>query len=217
MRNKYKPAKIITFLTILVTFIFVFTTVATAFHDSRGIVLHEEDEATSSANKKSKGHKDRDELKDRLSHVKLKVCEKREASIQKRSTKLVTRVENIQNRFDRIVEKVDSYYIDVLMPKGIEIENYNLLLDNINQNRVAVAAKLGVAESVANNFTCEGENPKGQLKQFRTDMKGVISALLGYKKAVVNLIVAVRTKAKNIKSPVATSSAEPATGSAETE
>ncbi|MCH7541656.1 hypothetical protein IH981_02680 [Patescibacteria group bacterium] len=214
MINKYKPTKLITFLTFLVTFLFVFTTIATAVHDSRGSVLQEADTATPSADKKPKG---RDKLKNRLSQIKLKVCEKREASIQKRSTRLAAKAENIQKRFDRIIEKVDTYYIDVLLLKDVEIDNYDALLANVEENRVASATKLGAAESTASNFTCEGEDPKGQVKQFRTDMKAVISALQGYKKSVVNLIVAVRTKAKNVKSPVATDSAKPATGSAEPE
>jgi hypothetical protein len=46
-------------------------------------------------------------------------------------------------------------------------------------------------------------------------MKGVIGALQGYKKTVINLLVAVKTKGKNIKSPVATESAKPATPSAD--
>lgn len=211
MSNKYRPAKLITFLTFLITFLFVFTTIATTFAYSQGRVLQETDTATDSAKKKPKG---RDKLENRLSQIKLKVCEKREASIQKRSTRLVAKAENIQKRFDRIAEKVDTYYIDVLMLKDVEIENYDELLANVEENRVAAATKLGAAESTASNFTCEGEDPKDQVKQFRTDMKGVISALKGYKKAVVNLIVAVRTKAKNIKAPVATGSAEPATDSA---
>ena len=214
MRKNYNSAKLITFLTILVTFLFVFTTIATTFAYSRGRVLQETDTATPSADKKPKG---RDKLANRLSQIKLKICEKREASIQKRSTRLVAKSVNIQKRFDRIIEKVDTYYIDVLLLKDVEIDNYDALLANVEENRVASATKLGAAESTASNFTCEGEDPKGQVKQFRTDMKAVISALQGYKKSVVNLIVAVRTKAKNIKSPVATDSAKPATGSAEPE
>ena len=212
MISKYKPAKLITFLTLLVTFLFVFTTIATAFTISQGRVVQEENTATSSANGKAKG---RDKMKDRLSEIKLKVCEKKEASVKKRSTKIVARAANIQERFDRIIEKVDTYYIDVLATKGVEIDNYSDLLNNIEANRTASAAALGVAESTASNFTCEGVDPKGQVGQFKTDMQGVISALQGYKKSVVNLIVAVRTKGKNVKDPVATSSAEPATESAQ--
>ena len=47
-------------------------------------------------------------------------------------------------------------------------------------------------------------------------MKSAISALKNYKKSVVNLIVDVRTKANDVKDPVATSSAKLATSSADT-
>lgn len=209
-----RPARLITFLTIFLIFAFIFSTFAFAINNSRPRVLKETDTATDSAKGKGKA-KGRDKLQNRLTEVKLKVCEKKESSIQKRSTKLVAKAENIQTRFDRIIEKVDTYYVDVLTPKDVVIENYDDLLANIEENRRAAATALGVSESTAENFTCEGENPKDQLKQFRTDMKGVISSLKGYRKAVVNLIVAVRTKAKNIKQPVATGSAEIATDSAE--
>lgn len=214
--NNYKSARVITFLSIVLTFLFVFATVATAFHTSRGNVLQETDTATDSAKPKGKA-KGRDKMKDRLSEVKLKVCEKKESSIQKRSTKLVERADKIQAKIDTVIAKVDTYYIDVLSPKGVEIDNYSDLLANVEENRVVVATALGLAESNAENFNCEGVNPKNHLKEFKDDMKAAISALKNYKKSVVNLIVAVRTKAKNIKDPVATSSANTATSSAETE
>lgn len=213
MFSYIKSAKLITLLSIFLIFAFVFSTFAFASHSR---LLGETDTATKSAKGKAKG---RDKLKNRLTQVKLKVCDKKESSIKKRSEKLVAKADKIQTRFDRIIERVDNYYVDVLVPKDVEVENYSDLLANIEDNRRATATALGVAESTAENFTCEGKNPKEQIGQFRTDMKGVISALKGYKKSVVNLIVAVRTKGKNIKEsqPVATSSAQTATESAGTE
>lgn len=204
MTNSYGPAKLIIFLSILLTFLFIFTTVATAFSVSRGSVLQETDTATDSAKPKGKG---RDKMKDRLTEVKLKICEKKEASIQKRSTNLAGRADKIQAKIDTAVEKVDTYYVDVLIPKGVEIENYSALLANIEENRLVTAAALGLAESNAENFNCAGVDPKNQLKEFKGDMKTVIGALKNYKKSVVNLIVSVRTKGENLKDPVATSSA----------
>ncbi len=215
MLSQLRSAKLITFVTFAVIFAFVFTTLAAATPKPNSNSQGKAKTATDSA--KGKG-KRRDKLENRLTEVKLKVCEKKEASIQKRSTKMVAKAEDIQIRFDRIVEKVDDYYVDVLSP-DVEIETYSDLLQIIEDYRRAAANNLGVAESTAENFTCEGENPKDQLKQFRTDVKVVISSLQGYRKAVVNLIVAVRTKGKNIKEsePVATDSAKPATESADTE
>ena len=215
MLTQVRSARLITFLVFFLIFVFVFSTLVFASHQPNHNPAGQTKTATDSA-KKAKG---RDKLENRLTEVKLKVCEKKEASIQRRSTKLAERAANIQTRFDRIIEKVDAYYVDKLVPAGVEIENYSDLLENIEDHRRASATALGAAESTAGNFTCEGENPKDQLKQFRTDMKFVISSLQSYKKSVVNLLVAVRTKAKNIKEsqPVATGSAQPATGSAEQE
>ena len=211
-----KPAKLIIFVTFALIFAFAFAALVSAAHNPNHNSAKPSNTATDSAKGKAKG---RDKLENRLSEVKLKVCEKKESSIQKRSTKLVAKADKIQTRFDRIIEKVDTYYVDKLVPNGIEIENYSDLLANIEDHRRAGATALGIAESTADNFTCEGENPKKQIGQFRDDMKGVIGALQEYKKSVVNLIVAVRTKGKNIKEsqPVATSSAEVATDSAKTE
>lgn len=218
MFTHVRSAKLVSLISIFLVLAFIFSTIAFAAPKFRSQVLPETDTATDSAKGKGKA-KGRDKLENRLTEIKLKVCEKKESSISKRSEKLVAKADNIQIRFDRIIEKVDTYYVDVVVPKGVEIENYSDLLANIEDHRRATANAVGVAGSTADNFTCEGENPKDQLKQFRTDMKGVISALKGYKTSVVNLIVAVRTKAKNIKEsePVATDSAKPATDSAGTE
>ena len=218
MTNSYKPAKLIIFLSILLAFLFLFTTIAAALNHSQGVVDQDTDTATATAtdSAKPKG-KGRDKMKDRLSEVKLKVCEKKEASIQKRSTSLAGRADKIQAKIDNAVEKVDTYYVGVLTPKGVEIENYSDLLANIEENRVAAASALGLAENNAENFNCEGVDPKSHLGEFKDDMRTAIATLKNYKKSVVNLIVAVRTRAKNLKDPVATSSAEPATSSAVTE
>ena len=208
VRNKIKTAKLITVLFILVSFIFVSTSFAVAVQNSNPQAPGQV--ATPSAKLKV-----RDKLTNRLDEVKLKVCQKKQATIRNRSRKLVQRAENIQSRFNRIVEKVDEYYVDKVLPAGVEINNYDQMLDRIDEKRAVVASSLGLAGSTADNFDCEGRNPKEQLKQFGTDMHVAIGALKDYKKSVIDLLVAVRTKAKNIKSPVATGSAQPATGSAE--
>ena len=207
MSTHAKPAKLIIFVTFAIIFAFAFAALVSAAHKPNHNSAKPSNTATASAKGKAKG---RDKLENRLTEVKLKVCEKKESSIQKRSTKLVAKADKIQTRFDRIIEKVDAYYVDKLVPKDIEIENYSDLLANIEDHRRASATALGVAESTADNFTCEGEDPEKQIGQFRDDMKGIISALQGYKKSVVNLIVAVRTKGKNIQEsqPVASSYAQ---------
>jgi chromosome segregation ATPase len=203
MGSQMKLAKPITIITISLTFIFIFTSLAGAFYHLpsrvKGVTV-----ATPSSQKKENA---REQLKNRLTEVKLKVCKQREAAIQNRSQRLAQRAKSIQNRFDRIVGRVDEFYVEKVVLKAGEIENYTRLKARIEEKRRAVAAALGVAENTAKSFACQGENPKGQLQQFRTDMAGVIKALKEYKKAVIDLLVAVKTKFKNVKTPVVTGSA----------
>ena len=211
MRDKLKTAKPVSLLVIALTFLFVFSSLVSAIYFPLPRIKGET-VATPSAQAKGKT---RDKLKNRLTEVKLKVCKKKESVIKKRSTKLVQRAENIQSRFDRIVTRADEFYVEKVVPKAGEIKGYGKLLDRIEETRAAVASSLGLAKSSANNFNCEGINPKEQIKQFRSDMQVVIIALKDYKKAVIDLLVAVKTKGKNIKTPTATESAEPTTGPTE--
>jgi hypothetical protein len=210
VRSKFRPTKLITFLSIFVIFAFVFVSFAGAITSRQPTVLPADKKATPSA--KPKG---RDKMKDRLTEVKLKVCEKKEATIQRRSTRLVGKVEKILSNFDRIVQKVDDFYVDKVVPKVGEMENYEQLLNKNGAKRQEVYVALGAATETANNFTCEGVDPKDQIKQFRVEMKSVTQALKEYKHTIIDYLVAVKTKAKNIRERTATKSAEPATSSAE--
>lgn len=210
MRSKFRPTKLITFVSIFVIFAFVFVSFVSAITPSQPRVLPATKKATPSA--KAKG---RDKMKDRLTEVKLKICEKKETTIQRRSTRLVVKVEKVLSNFDRIVQKVDDFYVDKVVPKIGEMENYKQLSNKNEAKRQEVYVALGAGTETANNFTCEGVNPKDQIKQFRVEMQSVVQALKEYKHAIIDYLVAVKTKAKNIKERTATKSAEPATSSAE--
>ena len=212
MRSKFKPTKLITFVSTFVIFAFVFVSFVSAITPSQPRVLPAAKKATKAAQIKNKN---RNNLENRLGEVKLKVCVKKEANVQKRSQKLVQRTEKIVSNFDRIAQRVDDFYIDKLLPAGFEIDNYEQLLNNLENKRRDVDSALGVAKGTAGSFSCEGVDPKGQVKQFRGDMQGVVVALKDYKKAIINYLVTVKTKAKNFKAETATSSAEPATDSAQ--
>lgn len=207
-----KPAKLITAVTISLILIFAFSSVVGAHHFSVSRVLNETD-ATSSASKKEEKKALRQE---KLEVKKLKVCERVESKINKRSVKMVTKAENMITRFDKISGKVKDYYTNKLLPKGGTIDNYEALVADVAAHEAAVNDAVANAQSGISSFDCDANDPKGRLSNFKVDMKSVIAALKDYRTTVVNLLVAVRTKGKNIKSPGATSSAEPTT-SAETQ
>jgi len=224
---KINPTKFLTvFLSLFLVFSFVFTaSVFARFEFERPRVLHGEDQATSSATKREQAlqrvhdrlEKLQEKFEARLEARAERLCERVEAKITKRSDQLVNRAHRMTDRFDKIAERVKEYYTEKLIPLEATIDNYNALVADVTAKGVAVDEALENAESSIDEFDCNGDTPKGVLTLFREDMKSVIAALKEHRTAVVNLIVAVRTKGKNIKSPGATESAEPATGSAQPE
>ena len=211
MISVLKPAKFITAVTVLLILLFAFSTVVSARHFSVSRVFNDNSNATSSASKKE----ERTALKqEKLEARKLKFCEKVESRINTRSVKMVTKAESMITRFDKIAGKVKDYYTNKLLPKGGTIDNYDALVADVAAHEAAVNEVVANAQSGISSFDCEANDPKGQLHNFKVDMKAVITTLKDYRKSVVNLLVAVRTKGKNIKTSEATGSSEPATSSA---
>lgn len=202
MLRKIKATKPITLVSLLLIFLFLFTSVVVAVEGpvklQTKLVAQNSQNTATSAGKKA-----------HLDQVKLKICQKKQAGIQKRSQNLVRRGNLIFSRFDRIVERVKQYYNNRLVPKDLTIENYDLMLANIEANKTTVKEALSTAENAAKAFDCSSDDPKGQIHTFRVEMTNVIRALKEYKKSVIDFLVAVRTKGKNIKTPTATPSATP--------
>lgn len=139
----------------------------------------------------SKAGNKRSLLKVRLDEVKLKICQIKEKVIVKRSDKMVEHANRIIAVFDSIVTRVTNYYQSRLVSQGRTLSNYDSLLLTIQSKRNAITPLIEAAQTDAANFKCDGDDPKGQLEQFKQDIKAVIPGLKAYKIAVRNLIVAV--------------------------
>ena len=149
--------------------------------------------------------------KTRLTEAKLKACEAREDAIKKRATRLTQLVTNMEGKFAKHANRVEEYYTSKVVPSGKTVVNYDSLVADIDAKKAAVQAAISTAQNDANNFSCEGTDPKGQLTQFRKDIQAVKRALKDYRTSIKNLIVAVRsvtgaTERENKGSPKPTSS-----------
>jgi peptidoglycan hydrolase CwlO-like protein len=145
----------------------------------------------------------------RLADAKLKACQNREAAITKRSTQLAKTASNIQEKFDAIATRVETYYTAKAVPAGKTISNYDALVAEIATKKTAVQTALTTVQTSAAAFSCTSDDPKRQLTQFRTDMQAVKKDLQGYRTAIKNLIVAIRSatgKTESSASPKASTS-----------
>ena len=135
----------------------------------------------------------RQQAQNRLTEAKLKVCQAKENAIKKRTEQLTKLATNMQEKFDAIAGRVQEYYTSKVVPSGKTVVNYDSLVADIQAKKGAVQTALTTAQNNAGAFACDGNDPKGQLTQFKDDMRAVKSALKDYRTSIKNLIVAVRS------------------------
>lgn len=130
-------------------------------------------------------------LKIRLDQAKLRVCQVKEKIITNRSNNMVNHVNRLITVFDSIVTRIQNYYLTRLVPQGKTLANYDALILDIQTNKNVLTPLLETIQADVTNFKCDGDDPKGQLDQFKEDMHAVIAGLKAYKTSIRNLIVAI--------------------------
>ena len=130
--------------------------------------------------------------KEKLAEAKQKVCETRKKIIVNRSNKIAERAQKQFEVFQNHAQRVDDYYNNKLLPKGIIVPNYEALKADIAAKKDAVQVAIEAAKAAAANFDCAG-----QLATFREDMREAIAALKEYRTSIRNFIVAIRTAKAN--------------------
>ena len=108
-------------------------------------------------------------------------CAAHEQNVQKRSGRITRMASHMLDVFANIAERVQTYYTTVVVPGGQTVANYDALVADIAAKRTAVATAVGQAQATAGSFSCETDNPKSLLRQFRLDMKEVMRALKAYR------------------------------------
>lgn len=128
---------------------------------------------------------------DKLEGERLQFCENHQDEINTRLTSLGSLVANILGKFDAIAARVEEFYTTKVVPTGKTVSNYDALLSDIKAKKDAVSTALSNSQSDINGFSCNTDNPKGQIRLFGTDMQIVHKALQDYRTSIKNLIVAV--------------------------
>lgn len=127
----------------------------------------------------------------RLEENKLRLCRIKEKVITNRSNNMVRHANRMVEVFDSIATRIKHYYSTRLVPQGKILPNYDALIADIQTKKAAVSPLLQAITADVANFKCDGENPGGQLAQFRTDMQALIRGIKTYRTSIKNLIVAV--------------------------
>lgn len=135
----------------------------------------------------------RQRAQNRLTEAKLKACQAKENSIKKRTEQLGKLATNMQEKFDAHAKRVEVYYTSKVVPSGKTVANYDSLVSDIQTKKGAVQTALTQAQTNTASFSCTSDDPKGQMTQFKDDMRAVKSALKDYRTSIKDLIVTVRS------------------------
>lgn len=135
----------------------------------------------------------------KLSEARLRTCEEREAKIGNRFKNLLAIGKKTHAGMDKIVERVDKFYNDVLVLAGYTLPNYDSLKSDMTTKKVAVQTALTEAQASGQSFSCDSDDPKGQADAFRQDAQALINANKAYKTSVRTFVAAVRDLAKEAK------------------
>lgn len=130
--------------------------------------------------------------KDRLETKRLEYCEKHRDEITSRFGSLGNLVAGMLGKFDAILARVQEFYTTKLVPAGKTVSNYDALASDVNVKKAQVQTDLANAQADVTGFSCTGDNPKGQMTQYRLDMQLVKKDLQAYRTSIKNMITAIK-------------------------
>ncbi len=137
----------------------------------------------------------------KLSQARLNVCKTKSNVISERMSNLRMLGAKVHQDRSAIVQKIDTYYNEKLVPQGLVLSNYDTLKSDIATKQANVQTALAKVQESGKSFSCDSEDPKADADTFRADMQALILAQKEYKLAVKNFAIAVRGLTKSIVTP----------------
>ena len=134
----------------------------------------------------------REEAKQQLAERFKEACENRRANYQNRLQNIAERSQKHVGVLDKILERVKAFK----KSKNLTVENYEALVAEAEAKKLVAHDVQEVANAAAGaDFSCEPDAARESVAAFKDILHQQINALKGYKTAVKNLIVAVKTAA----------------------
>lgn len=135
----------------------------------------------------------RQRVQERRASIKKDVCVKRQAALENRIAQLSKVGTTIKTRIDSVYEKVTQFY-----EKGkLTVDDYDGYVEKIEAAKAEAETSLDLVASQSFAFNCESSELGEQLDGFRLSIQEARAPLKDYRKAVVDLIAAMRSAAAN--------------------
>jgi hypothetical protein len=123
----------------------------------------------------------------RLDEAKLRLCEARAKNITNIMNRAITRGQNQVRLFGTITERVKAFYVN----KAKTLANYDELVAAVDAAKVQAESDLEVLKTLT--FSCDSDDPKGEVAAFKAGLEEFRHSLKDYRTAVKDLIVGVKS------------------------
>lgn len=132
--------------------------------------------------------------REKLSAAKLKVCQTREAQVNKIMDGVVGRSQGHVDRITEIADRTKAFY----EKQGKTVDTYFALVASVESARQSAQTAVDALSATA-DFACSSDGPKSDIQGFRNQRLSKISAIGAYRDEVKKLIVAVKSAQPVVK------------------
>ncbi len=129
--------------------------------------------------------------KDRLEANKLRVCEKRQDQLKSMIDKVSNRGTKQLEVFKKIADKTKQFYTN----KGYSATGYDALVGEVDAAYDTAFTSVNATTTMGDSWSCDGDNPKQAMTDFKAAKKNEIVQLKTYKDKVRELILLVKKAA----------------------
>lgn len=123
----------------------------------------------------------------KLDETKRRICEKQQATIEKRMRHIVDMRTQQAEHITKIVERTRNFYQE----SGKEYVNYNALVASVDAKRQAVEVAINEARGKT-ELSCD-DMPKTAIANFKLARNAMLEAVQAYRQSAKELIVGVKT------------------------
>lgn len=135
------------------------------------------------------------EIRQKQDDRKKKICDNREKTINTIMHNMDNRRQRAYDHITKVYNAVTAFYAD----KNLSVANYGELIQKVDSAQ-AVASTTMKTQQSSSQFDCEGEHPKSDISEFKTNRLNSIAAMQKYRQAVKDLIQAIKPATKETES-----------------
>ena len=139
----------------------------------------------------------REAAETRLESAKLRACQNREKASQSIMMRIADRSTKQLDVFTKIADRTQVFYES----KGNVAEGYGELVADVADKKATAESAISTIESMSGSFSCESDDPKGVMVEFKTALQTRNTVLKEYKTAIKDLIVAVKSAQSTAAEP----------------